>query len=76
MTAGIFKNCTNCNKVKNCCCCFETIDFPILSSTEYNLLVKTLNIDSSNFSQLENGCYNLIAKNGICPFYKKQMHNL
>lgn len=72
MAEGILKSCKECHKERNCCCGFNTIDFPILSSDEYNLLVNTLNVDSGNFSQLENGCYNLIAKNSICPFYKNK----
>jgi len=72
MAEGILKICTDCNKERNCCCDFNTIDYPILSNNEYNLLVNTLEVDSSNFTRLQDGCYNLIAHKGICPFYKNK----
>ena len=72
MPEGILKNCTDCNKERNCCCDFNAIDFPILSSNEYNLLINILKVDSSNFSQLKDGCYNIIANECVCPFYNNK----
>lgn len=72
MPKGILKNCTVCHKETNCCCDFNTIDFPILSNDEYEFLVNTLKVDTNNFLPVDNGCFNLVAINGICPFYKKK----
>lgn len=72
MAEGILKTCTDCKKEKNCCCGFNIIDLPILSNEEYNLLINNLKLEKKNFVQLKDGCYNLMAKNGVCPFYKNK----
>ena len=72
MVEGVFKNCTNCNNEKNCCCSFNSIDLPILNNDEYNYLVNELNFSKQNFKQLKFNCYNIMANNGVCPFYKNK----
>lgn len=72
MAEGILKNCTFCNKEKNCCCNFNAIDLPILNNSEYKMLVNKLNKKEDNFKTIDSGCYNIVADNGVCPFYKNK----
>lgn len=70
MSEGILKKCTDCRLEKNCCMGFNSIDLPILSSKEYNYLVNNLKKRKKYFSKIDGDCYNLVAKDGVCPFYK------
>lgn len=72
MAKGILKKCTSCSKIRNCCCDFNKIDFPIVSKSEYEFFTNKLNLDKKNFSKINNECYNLIAQDGTCPFYKNK----
>ncbi|MBE7075511.1 MAG: YkgJ family cysteine cluster protein [Clostridiales bacterium] len=69
MSNGLFNKCSSCKKKDNCCCGFHKLDYPILSKGEKDLIKDKYNVEEC-FEPLGKECFNLVAKNGICPFYK------
>lgn len=62
MSKGILKVCSLCQKVYNCCCGFDLIDFPILSINEYSVLRNKYKAKETDFVKLNGGFYKYSCK--------------
>lgn len=67
---GRFKICSECKENNNCCMDFNSIDNPIISSEEKDIIIKTTNCSENTFTKIEGDCYTINTNNSNCPFYK------